>query len=242
MHNWLPPIILLAAACAPMENYSGLSAAGRVLRSAESTGTGFSIDSNHLLTAAHVVVGCGAIWSVSDAGDTALAHAVAVHDDLDVAVLRTDGRSSTQAQLATTVALPGTTLLAVGYPGETVSEPAAQVAFRSILLPLPRPDERMALRGVARPGMSGSPLLDASGAVAGMLIGKGDPAAHGSAGLAKQLGFSVGEIAMMVPAPWLRAAADLAGATLVPASGLGQTVGAPTPVRIVCTTTPADDY
>ena len=85
------------------------------------------------------------------------------------------------------------------------------VAFRTILLPLSRPDERMALNGRAPFRDERESPIDSAGEVAGMLLGKGDPAAPDLPALAQQLGYSVGNVAVMVPAPWLRAAAELAG-------------------------------
>jgi S1-C subfamily serine protease len=71
-------------------------------------------------------------------------------------------------------------------------------------LRIPRPPHRMPLRGVvAEPGMSGSPLVDARGRVAGMLLGRGDPAAHGALEIARKVGFPVSEIAIALPAAWL---------------------------------------
>ena len=103
--------------------------------------------------------------------------------------------------------------------------------FQAILLPLPRADERTALRGTAAPGMSGSPLVDAKGEVVGMLLAKGDANAPDSPALAQRLGFSVDGIALMVPAPWLRAMADLAN---VPIPTTPQAPKDPPPSRIAC--------
>jgi hypothetical protein len=92
----------------------------------------------------------------------------------------------------------------------------------------------MALRGTARPGMSGSPLVDGSGEVAGMLLARGDPMAPGSLALGERLGVPVADLAVMVPASWLRAMASLAG---VPDPTAPATQKAPAVSRIVCAAT-----
>jgi hypothetical protein len=67
-------------------------------------------------------------------------------------------------------------------------------------------------------------------------LGKGDSTAPGSRQLERRLGFPVAEIAVMVPAPWLRAAASLAGVpeSAAPARNR-RAAGEPAVIRIVCT-------
>ena len=80
-------------------------------------------------------------------------------------------------------------------------------SLTAINLPVPRPPDRMPLRGaVAESGMSGAPLVDGSGRVAGMLLGRGDPAATGSAALALRVGYPVEQIAIALPAKLLATA------------------------------------
>jgi hypothetical protein len=85
----------------------------------------------------------------------------------------------------------------------------------------------MPLRGaVAEAGMSGAPLLDAQGRVAGMLLGRGDPEAAASAALAQRMGYPVDQIAIALPAALL--------ADMVPA-GRMERRGPVTVARVLCT-------
>ncbi len=193
-------------------------------------GTGFRIGPEHLLTAAHVVDGCPAL-AAEGPGGARPASVVASDTELDVAVLRTAPVPPPYATLASTSPPPGAALTAVGYPGPAVSGHPEHVPFRVILLPLSQSDERTALRGVARHGMSGSPVLDGNGAVVGMLVAKGDGSSPWSSQLARQLGFAVDDIALLVPAPWLRAMAAVGG---VGASPTSAPILEPVPERIMC--------
>lgn len=222
----LLPFLLLAAGCTAIQP----SPPGDPVTIAR-VGTGFPVGPGHLLTAAHVVAGCGALWAVGETGDPTPARVVLTEPELDMAVLQAGPLPPPYARLATTPPLPGTELVATGYPGAALHGPPVRTRFQAILLPLPRPDEQTTLRGTAVPGMSGSPVVDAKGEVVGMLLAKGDANAPDSPALAQRLGFSVDGIALMVPAPWLLAMANLAG---VPELSAGQPAPQPAVARVVC--------
>ena len=150
------------------------------------------------------MAGCAGVQVVPEGG-TALAAEVESRDRaLDVAVLRVGGAAPPPAELAPVLPAPGAALTAVGYPEAAAGGGLARLPLRAIELPIPRPAERLPLRGaVAHAGMSGAPVVDARGRVVGMLLGRGDPGAPGSAELARRIGFPVAEIAIAVPAEWL---------------------------------------
>lgn len=186
-------------------------------------GSGFFLGGGgRLVTAAHVVAGCAAITVVPE-GQPALPAEIATADAaLDLAVLRVAGAAFPEPALAGEVAT-GSALTALGYPG-AAGGGLRTLKLTAIALPIPRPADRMPLRGaVAAPGMSGAPVLDAQGRIAGMLLGRGDPSAPGAAELARQIGFEVEEIAIAVPARWLGERAPAA------------TGGAVTVARVLCT-------
>jgi hypothetical protein len=141
------------------------------------------------------------------------ASVAAIHHDLNIALLRTALPTNTAPiGLTPSQPVPRSWLTAIGYPGGERATGAARVPFRAILVPLP--DERAMVRGVARPAMSGSPLVDGAGQVAGILLARGDSARPDAPAVEARLGMSADELALAVPAPWMRAVASVAGLAL----------------------------
>ena len=100
----------------------------------------------------------------------------------DLAVLQVAGAAFPDPALAGEVPV-GRALTALGYPRAAAGGRLQGLPFTTVELPNPRPPGRMPLRGaVAEPGMSGAPLLDARGRVAGMLLGRGDRRRRGRSG------------------------------------------------------------
>jgi S1-C subfamily serine protease len=189
---------------------------------ATSGGTGFFLGSGRLVTAAHVVAGCGVITVVPE-GSAALTAEVAARDpELDLAVLRVPGARFADPGLADDAAA-GSAFTALGYPAAGRGGPLRALPLVVIELPVPRPSDRLPLHGdLAEPGMSGAPLVDARGRVAGMLLGRGDAAAPGAVVLARRLGYPVEEIAIALPSRWLPASAAAAKGRVVVARVLCQ--------------------
>jgi S1-C subfamily serine protease len=190
-------------------------------------GTGFFLGgAGHLVTAAHVVASCRAISVVPEGAAPRPAEAAARDAVRDVAVLRVAGAAFPGPDLVGEVAT-GAELTALGYPRAAAGGDLRRLPLTAIELPIPRPPDRMPLRGaVAEAGMSGAPLLDAQGRVAGMLLGRGDPAAAASAALAQRMGYPVDQIAIALPAALL--------ADMVPA-GRTERRGPVTVARVLCT-------
>ena len=136
--------------------------------------------------------------------------------ELDVAVLHARRRSRRPMPgLAPTPSLPGASSSPPAIRG--CPHGPGRVRLRPSSCPCPTPDERAALRGTAAPGMSGGPVVDAQGEVVGMLLARGTPP-HQLMALGQRLGFPGHGVAVMVPAPWLRAMASLAKVPAPPAS------------------------
>jgi hypothetical protein len=194
---------------------------------AASGGTGFFLDgAGHLVTAAHVVAGCRAISVVPEGASPRPAEVVARDAVRDVAVLRVAGAAFPAPALVGEVTV-GAELTALGYPRAAAGGELRRLPLTAIELPIPRAPDRMPLRGgVAEAGMSGAPLLDTQGRVAGMLLGRGDPAAAASAALARRMGYPVDQIAIALPAALL--------ADMVPA-GRTELPGPVTVARVLCT-------
>ena len=168
-------------------------------------GTGFFLGgAGRLVTAAHLVAGCEAV-QVQPEGRAALTAKILSADTaLDVAALAVAGPTPPSAELMPDLPAAGAQLMAIGYPGAASGGGRAVLPLTAIDLPLPRPPERMPLRGeVAHAGMSGAPVVDEQGRVIGMLLGRGDPAAPGAAELARRIGYPVAEVAIALPAAWL---------------------------------------
>lgn len=189
---------------------------------AASGGTGFFLGGSRVATAAHVVTGCATISVAPEGGRVMPAAIVARDPALDLAVLEVAATAAARPVLSGEVAV-GAALTAWGYPHASGRGPLHALPLTAVELPVPRPPDRMPMRGaVAAGGMSGAPLLDRQGRVAGMLLGRGDPAAPGAADLARALGFPVAEIAIALPARWL------------PAPDPGARPGAVVVARVVC--------
>ena len=170
---------------------------------ATSGGTGFFLGGDRLATAAHVVAACAAVTVEPEHGPVLPARVLSRDAERDVAVLEVPGMGAPAPDLAGSAAA-GEVLAVVGYPHAAAGGELRSLPLTVITLPIPRPPDRMPLHGpVAEPGLSGAPLIDGHGRVAGMLLGRGDPMAPPSADLAQRVGYPIEEIAIALPAEWL---------------------------------------
>ncbi|MEX2628670.1 MAG: serine protease [Tistlia sp.] len=148
------------------------------------TGTGFRVDSQgHVLTNRHVVEGCRRLDLVQDGASLGEARLLALHPQLDMALLAT-GTRGPHARFA------GPPRPAAAAPLSVVGYPAQGLARREALLSsVVAESDAMAgavggamggggqalwFRGDVSQGGSGSPLLDESGRVVGMVSAKRD--------------------------------------------------------------------
>jgi S1-C subfamily serine protease len=197
---------VLASGCggAPEEEHR-LPVAAAQPAAVTRAGSGFFLgDPGRVATAAHLVAGCSAVEVVPEGGAALQAEIRSVDAALDVAELQVSGAAPTLAALILDLPALGAALTALGYAEAASDGTLHRLPLTAIALPIPRPPERLPLRGaVAHPGMSGAPVVDARGRVVGMLLGRGDRAAPGSTELAERIGFPVAEVAVAVPARWL---------------------------------------
>lgn len=159
------PLILAAAvsACAggPPERENTLR-----VRS----GTGVPVNPRgDILTAAHVIEGCGDVGVIVEgaAYPTALA---AVDEARDLAVLRYQGPQLRYAFFSEYPVLPGVRLQAVGYPRER----RGGLVISPIIVSQWQPEGQassgfIAIEGELARGQSGSPLMDKAGLVHGLV-------------------------------------------------------------------------
>jgi S1-C subfamily serine protease len=140
-----------------------------------STGTGFFVTGGHLVTAEHVVAGASAI-TISRGGYLEPATVAVADVGNDLAVLTVADPPGTGLPVATQPAQPGTPAVFVGYPDGGPQQARAATVVGGVAMPTGpwdaadyslRPAYR--LRTLVRPGNSGGPLLDSSGAVIGVI-------------------------------------------------------------------------
>jgi S1-C subfamily serine protease len=150
--------------------------------SQESEGSGFVIAPDHVLTNAHVVAGAQSVRIIQNGVGTAieLPATVVLYDPrVDVAVLDVPGLGLPSLSFAAHAAPAGASAAIVGYPenGPFTVDPARIAEQERVTGPDIYQDAQVtrqiyAIRGLVRPGNSGGPLLDPSGAVDGVTFAK----------------------------------------------------------------------
>jgi S1-C subfamily serine protease len=141
-----------------------------------STGTGFAVATDYVVTNAHVVAG-GTTVRVSLAGSPFDANVVLFDPDLDVAVLWVPRLPAPALRLAATEPQRGDAGAAIGFPGGDVMVvvPAAvagryQATGRDIYDEHPVTREILELRAAIDRGDSGGPFVLADGTVGGIVF------------------------------------------------------------------------
>ncbi len=136
-----------------------------------STGSGFYLGPRLLVTAAHVVEGCGRL---ALADGTAL-ELLATDGDLDVAALRAPAPAPAWLRLAAghEVRL-GQRVNALGYPYFGLSGTSLNVTGGNVSALAGMDDDArfLSISAPVQPGNSGGPLLDRDGAVAGVVVAR----------------------------------------------------------------------
>lgn len=144
------------------------------------TGSGFPVNGNTVITAAHVVAGTSGtqVIQATDAGGSRFdARVVYMDDATDIAVLRVPGLTGGALGVGTAQAERGTDGAAIGYPGggDRVSSPA-RVRARTNAIGRDiygRGDVRReiyVMRAEVIQGNSGGPFVDTDGVVRGMVF------------------------------------------------------------------------
>jgi S1-C subfamily serine protease len=147
-----------------------------VAYSPQRSGTGFRIGQQYVLTNEHVIKECQEIRVVAR-NRPANAHVVATDPTNDLAVLKTDSSDDDLATFRTGKSVrAGDEVVAMGYPlrGLLASEPIVTVGTISALAGLSDDVRFLQFSAPVQPGNSGGPLLDISGNVVGIVVGKLD--------------------------------------------------------------------
>jgi hypothetical protein len=139
-------------------------------------GSGFLVDTNLVVTNAHVVAGISRPFVVQASGSLP-ATTVAFDPGLDVAVLRVEGLSSTPLKLAAAAVSRGAVGVVLGYPGggSFTAVPGAvlnEFTARGRDIYNQRVTDRdvYELQASVRPGNSGGPFVLADGTVGGVVF------------------------------------------------------------------------
>ncbi|MCB6179239.1 serine protease [Rhodobacter sp. Har01] len=137
------------------------------------SGTGFYIAPTMLVTAAHVIEGCGAVAMI----DGTPLDVVAADSSLDIAVLA--GATDAGAWLklsALEVPKLGEAVTALGYPYYTSLDQGLTVTSGNVsaLRGADGSSNRVMITAPVQPGNSGGPLLNKKGAVIGVVVSRID--------------------------------------------------------------------
>ncbi len=140
------------------------------------TGSGFVVSARgHVLTSAHVVDDCREV-RVERAGRAVAASTLASDPDSDLAVLAAQGEGGPSAAWREGRGLrPGDTVVVTGYPLSGLLTQMNVTSGNVSALSGPRNDLRLfQITAPVQPGNSGGPVLDTSGNVVGVVVGKLD--------------------------------------------------------------------
>lgn len=160
-----PPVTPVATPpVAPKEKITG---------TVKSSGTGFYIAPTMLVTASHVVEGCGAMAMI----DGTPLEVIALDTSLDLAVL--SGATDAGAWLklsALEVPKLGEAVTALGYPYYTSLDQGLTVTSGNVsaLRGIDGSSNRVMVTAPVQPGNSGGPLLNKKGAVIGVVVARVD--------------------------------------------------------------------
>lgn len=146
-------------------------------RSERSSGTGFAVTATgRILTNNHVVKDCSKLW-VSAPGTARTAARVVAHDDRnDLALVEAAILTPVYAAFRTAPMKSGEGVVALGFPlkGLLASEVNVSTGTVSALAGIGNDATKLQLSAPIQPGNSGGPLLDATGAVAAVVVEKLD--------------------------------------------------------------------
>ena len=141
-------------------------------------GTAVSVDGGVLLTNQHVVAGSRLVDVVPEGQATEVGGQPLVAEAGDVATVAQPGPPLPGLRLADRDPLPGSEVRVAGYPAAVAGERAPGLTIQTTQVVdyvqgqvVDQPWPVMRLADAVRPGMSGGPVLDASGRLAGIVFG-----------------------------------------------------------------------
>ena len=152
------------------------SSAGKTPNANETkSGTGFYVsDDGYLITNEHVIDSCNAISVIGPAEQRIPASLVRASKSDDLALLKTNTRPLVAATFESTRISQGATVVTYGYPlaGLLASSGNVSSGLVTALSGLDDNPRQMQISAPVQPGNSGGPLVDAKGAVVGVVVAK----------------------------------------------------------------------
>jgi len=140
-----------------------------------STGTGFFISPDTLVTNHHVVAGCGELKLRKNGGDTSVVRLLATSPSDDLAVLRAPmpGKSFLKLRVGAPIK-PAEPVLVFGYPLAQALSSAGNTTLGNVTaLSGLRDDSRyIQISAAVQPGNSGGPAIDEAGRLMGVVVSK----------------------------------------------------------------------
>ncbi len=137
------------------------------------TGTGFFINNTDIVTAEHVVNGCARL-TLKDGSPLSL---IAGNQNLDLAVMSSSERSNVWLELSADVnAHLGETVMALGFPYLGTLDQGLTVTGGNVsaLQDIDGGKDKVMISAPVQPGNSGGPLVNARGAVIGVVVSRVD--------------------------------------------------------------------
>jgi len=139
------------------------------------SGTGFFVAPDGLLlTNYHVVQNCNSFSVESATGASVRARLEGAAPDYDLALLRSEMKSPAVATVRPVTQFDGQTVAVLGYPDRGMVPLYPLFVLGQLEGHFDSHDQIFTFRGDVRPGNSGGPLFDASGAVLGVIFAKID--------------------------------------------------------------------
>ncbi len=140
-----------------------------------STGTGFAVNANTLVTNRHVVENSRDIQITTYDGRTIQVTAAAVTTVADIAIVTTEAAMNVHARLATNDPVEGDAITVVGFPGGGKLTTTSGVVLGATSDPIGSAmGSVVATTALVERGSSGSPVLNAEGKVVGVIYAKND--------------------------------------------------------------------
>jgi len=141
-----------------------------------STGSGFFVsDDGHVVTNFHVIEGCRQVDIVDDARVYADAELIGSDKNVDLAIIRTSAKPRAVATFRSSGSVRrGADVIAVGYPLASILGTQVKVT-RGIVnstVGINNNINELQISAQVQPGNSGGPLVDDTGKIVGVVVGK----------------------------------------------------------------------
>ncbi|WP_201220805.1 S1 family peptidase [Halochromatium roseum] len=169
-----------------------------------SIGAGFFVDRRgSIVTNAHVVKGCSELAITSPNGSMSRVKLVATQPSRDLALLSSDLKPTTVAEIARKPDLAGSELFIVGYPNQGLPPLIPLLTEGMLTDGMPsqasgRGRSPLSFKAALRPGNSGGPVLNRAGQVIGVVF-----AAVDTSTIYKEQGRIIRDRGVAIPSPML---------------------------------------